>query len=237
MQVNGSYYKAIFNNSDNSFTITQAVKPPTPAVEIESKTASSITVMPLENQATYGTAEYSIDNANWQTSNVIENLSAGKSYAVYARYKGNETYVQSDTGELESVSTKAASYTITIPAVTLEAGNGGSKANIEVNSTKTFDLGYNGHVDVKINNNNNTVTEDAKLKLTRQNDTGSHTITSALLVKGKALGNINNSVATFRTKNDTPVPISFDSPTPVGGKIPAGEYSATITFEVSYSEQ
>ena len=76
---------------------------------------------------------------------------------------------------------------------------------------------------------------DGKLTLTRQNDTGKHTITSALLVNNTALGNLNNHVAAFTMDNKTPVSVSFAKPTETN--IPAGTYNGTIIFEVSYSEQ
>ena len=78
------------------------------------------------------------------------------------------------------------------------------------------------------------MTADGKLKLTRQNDTENHTITSALLIGGTALGNIDDNVAAFTMDNKTPVSISFAKPTEPD--IPAGTYSGTITFEVSYTE-
>ena len=224
-------YKAFWDGSSNSFTIKPVA--PTPTVTIAT-TASSITVEELENKDTYGGAEYSLDGRNWQPSNILTDLHSNTPYTVYARYKGNDTYVMSEMGTLENVSTSEASYTITIPAVTLVAGEEGDTANIEVNSEKTFDLGYNGRVDVTVKNDGN-VTEDAKLKLKRQNDTENHTITSPLLVNNTILGDIKKIVATFKTETDKPVTISFAKPTETN--ILAGTYKGTITFEVSYSEQ
>lgn len=228
---NGGAINGVENIINNG--IIRGLPAPTPTVEIEKTTASSITVTELENKDTYGGAEYSLDGHNWQTGNVLTDLHSNTAYTVYARYKGNNNgYAESDAGKIENVSTNTASYTITIPAVTLEAGKEDDKASIAVDSTKTFDLGYNGHVDVTIKNDGN-VSNDGKLTLKR---TGANDIiTSALFVNNTALENINKSVATFKTKTDTPVTVSFAKPTETN--IPAGTYNGTITFEVSYSEQ
>ena len=228
--ISSTKYKALWNGRDG-FDIKLAVS--APILTITNTTASSITVEELADKETYGGAEYSLDGANWQTSNVLTDLSSNTAYTVYARYKGDTIYATSDAGKVENVSTSAASYTITIPAVTLEAGKADSSASLAVDTEKTFDLGYKGHVDITVKNDSN-VTEDAELKLTRQNDTGNRTITSALLVNGSALGNISNNVATFKAKTDTTVTISFASPTETN--ILAGTYKGTINFVVSYSE-
>ena len=207
-------YQVYWDSETGRFKLSNS---DTPVVIIETKTASSITVKALDNQELYGTAEYSLDTKTWQDSNVFTNLHSagyGGNYTVYARYKGNDSYTESEAGTL-SVSTNSASYTITIPAdpnYPLEAGNADSISTISVNQDQPFDLGYNGQVDVKIKKDDK-VTDKAELKLTRQNDTGNHTITSALLVNGKALGNIDTSVATFKNKSDSPVTVSFAKPT------------------------
>ena len=228
--VSDTKYKALWNGRDG-FAIRLPVSAPT--VRIAATTASSITVEELENKDAYGGAEYSLDGKNWQTSNVLTGLHSDRTYTVYARYKGDTIYAPSDAGKLEGIRTNAASYTITIPADTLEAGKADSSASIKINTEKTFDLGYNGHVDVTVKKDS-SVTADGKLKLTRQNDTENHTITSALLIGGTALGNIDDNVAAFTMDNKTPVSISFAKPTEPD--IPAGTYSGTITFEVSYTE-
>lgn len=210
-------------------------KAPTPTVTIDTSktTASSITVTELENKDTYGGAEYSLDGHNWQTGNVLTDLHSNTAYTVYARYKGNNNgYAESDAGKIENVSTNTATYTITIPAETVEAGNSESKA--ELKPSESFDVGYGGTATVKVKKDSG-VDNDGKLTLTRQNDTGKHTITSALLVNNTALGNLNNHVAAFTMDNKTPVSVSFAKPTETN--IPAGTYNGTITFEVSYSEQ
>lgn len=229
-----NYYKATWNNSENNFVIKN--KAPTPTVSIKETTASSITVNELPNQDIYGEMECSIDGNNWTTGNILTNLQSanfGGKYTVYARYKSNSNYLESDTGKVENVSTNSASYTISIPSTTLIAGNSNSTSTISVNKNNAFDLGYKGHVDVKVKNNGNEdVTNDAKLKLKRQGDSNT-TVLSALLVNGTQLGDINNNVARFKSKDDSGVSISFAKPE---GTIPAGTYQGTITFEVSYDE-
>nr|WP_300323633.1 hypothetical protein [uncultured Anaerostipes sp.] len=209
-------------------------KAPTPTVTIDTSktTASSITVTELENKDTYGGAEYSLDGHNWQPDSVFTDLHSSTNYTIYARYKGNGDYKPSDEGKIENVSTNAANYTITIPAEPVEAGNSESKAQLK--PSDSFDLGYGGTATVKVKENSG-VDKDGKLTLTRQNDTENYTITSALLVNNNALGDINKSVATFTMSNKTPVSVSFAKPTETD--IPAGTYSGTITFVISYSEQ
>lgn len=89
-------YNAEWNGS-NGFDISSS---PTPAVTVESATASTVTVKALDNQDVYGTAEYSLDNQNWQSSNEFTELDADTEYTVYARYKGNDTYGQSKAGSV-----------------------------------------------------------------------------------------------------------------------------------------
>lgn len=222
--------ETVYKKPDGTFSNNPSEKAPTPTLTT-TQTASSITVNLTNYQSDYGQVQYKWDNGEWGTSNTLSNLSANASHTVSVRYMGQGNYTQSDTKSI-TVSTNTASYTITIPAATLEAGKEDSKTSIAVDSTKTFDLGYNGHVDVTIKNDTN-VTTDAKLKLKR---TGTQEeITSALFVNDTALGNINKSVATFKTRTDTPVTVSFAKPTETD--IPAGTYNGTLTFEVSYSEQ
>lgn len=226
-----NYYKATWNNGENNFEIKN--KAPTPTVLIKETTANSITVNELSDQNIYGTAEYRIDGQNWQKSNVFTGLKSNTNYTVYAKYTNDTGYIESEAGSLNNVLTAPASYTISIPSTTLTAGSGSSTGTISVNTSKGFDLGYNGHVDVKIQSNND-ITSDGKLILKRQNDNTGKTITSALLVNGSTFGDINKNVATFKTKDDNGVSISFAKPE---GTILAGTYQGTITFQVSYSEQ
>lgn len=198
---------------------------PTVEVSVQSTSAGSITVKELDNTVTFGEAQYSLDGQNWYTSNVL-NCHANTTYTVYARY----TKAQDKIGTTLATSSPA-SYNITIPATSLKAGGEDSNASITVDETAGFDLGYNGKVDVTIKNDG-SVTTDGKLKLKQKQGTAE--ITSALLIDGTALGDINASVAAFTMSNKTPVSVSFAKPTETN--ISAGTYSGTITFVVSYSE-
>ena len=216
--------------SGGSFTLPpfymgRIVYTPDFKVSIDSVTASSITVQPLENQTTFGTAEYSLDKVTWQESNVFNNCHSDTQYTVYARYANaaNDTYTESTPA-----STNSASYEITIPAGSeLTAGDPGSTANISINPDKLFDLGYEGKV---------IVTAPTDVTLTRQND--SIPILSALLINGNAHTNANDPVVTFDDSADQGVTVSFAQPRLAnGGTIPAGIYKGTMTFTISYEEQ
>ena len=235
LEVNGGILK--YNKADIRGSISTSgsgkINPKAPIpTNIKTKTtANTIEVIPLDNTDIYGTAQYKLDNGNWGTNTVFTNLKAQRSYTVYTRYLGNELYLVSDSSS-SSVTTSSPTYTITIPQETLTAGNESSKNEISVD-TNNFDLGYGGKVDVKVSNNG-SISSDGKLILIRQQDTGTTTITSALLVNGTPFTDINNPVATFKATNNSPVSISFEKP--VETKILAGTYSGTVTFEVSYSE-
>ena len=85
-------YKAIWNGVNGFYIYMYA---PTPTITIDKTTANSITIQPLENQDIYGTAEYKINEGQWQESNEFTGLEVDTEYTVYARYKGNDTYIQS----------------------------------------------------------------------------------------------------------------------------------------------
>lgn len=219
-------YVAEWNGSD--FVIKQPSVKPT--VTVQSKTASSITVQPLEQQETYGTAEYSLDGINWQTSNILTDLHSSTKYTLYARYRGNNSYSQSEAGTID-VSTNSANYTITIPAEPIVAGNENNKA--EIKPSDSFDIGYNGQATVKIKENSG-VSKDGKLTLTRQNDIEKRTITSALWLNNSKFTDITRPLVTFSSKADKGVTLFFAQPTETN--IPAGTYNGTVIFEVSYRE-
>ena len=97
-------YIAEWNTTSSSFAIKQTI--PVPTISIQSKTATSITVQPLADTNIFGEAEYSIDNQDWQSSNVFTGLTADTQYTVYARYKGNDTYIQSEPGSVSVTTMK-----------------------------------------------------------------------------------------------------------------------------------
>lgn len=94
---NGTSYNLRWDKNTKTFKYDNI----TPTITIADITATSITVQPLADTDIYGEAEYSINNTDWQSNNVFTGLTADKEYTVYARYKGNDTYIQS-----EAVSTK-----------------------------------------------------------------------------------------------------------------------------------
>lgn len=224
LSVDGVQYKALWNSSTSTFSI----QPAAPNVEIASQTASTITVKEPAEAAIYGGVMYSMDNQTWQTSNIFENLDSSKDYTIYMKYKGNNTYIESEVAQ-KTVKTSSASYTITIPSTTLTAGNSESKNEI---SATSMDLGYSGQVNVKVADNGN-ISKDGKLKLTRMQDV-STAIKSALLVNGAAFNDISKYIATFKSTADKPVSISFAKPTEAN--IPAGTYTGSVTFEVTYTQ-
>ena len=97
VSANGKMYQLQWNGY-SGFLIKETISAPT--VNILSKTISSITVRPLADTDIFGDAEYSINNNDWQSSNVFTGLAADTEYIVYARYKGNDRYTQSETGRI-----------------------------------------------------------------------------------------------------------------------------------------
>ena len=228
LSANGVQYKAIWNQNNSSFSI----QPPAPAVDIDSQTASSITVKEPAYAGTYGNAQYRIDGGSWQDSRVFENLKSDTSHTIEVKYIRNNSFTESDIGRKENIKTKQATYIITIPQKTLTAGNESSKNEMSVD-TNNFDLGYGGKVDVKVSKTD-SISSDGKLTLTRQQAT--ETITSALLVDSSSFTDINNPVATFTMDNKDSEKVSISFAKPAETEILAGTYSGTITFKVSYSE-
>lgn len=214
-------------------------KAPTPEVKVASQTASTITVTELADQDKYGQAKYKLMNgsttiSDWDTSNEFKELSAGNSYTVYAKYLGKDNYLASEGNT--TVTTSAASYTITIPQ-SVTAGDNSSGGQIAVNKNDKFDLGHKGQVYVKVSNNG-AISNDGKLTLTRQNDTSNQAITSAMYVNNTIFNDINKNVAEFSNINDPAVSVSFGKPSASQGTvIPAGDYSAIVTYEIKYREK
>ena len=85
---------AKWKEEDKKFQIVRIA----PTVSIDSKFSDCIKVKALEDQDIYGEAEYSTDKETWQTSNIFEDLSVDTQYTIYARYKGINNYLQSETG-------------------------------------------------------------------------------------------------------------------------------------------
>lgn len=191
------------------------------SVSVQSITAGTITVTPLNNTSTFGNAQYSLDNTNWQDSNVFNTCKAGMQYTVYARYSKAVAVVKSTTAR-----TSDAAYTVTIPATTLTAGESTSTAQISVNTGNKFDLGYDGKI---------TVSSSESVTLARKKDPTT-TLTSALFVNGKR--HTGGTIITFDIENyqSANATIQFEKPVFSGGTIPAGDYEGNMTFTISYSD-
>lgn len=86
-------------------------------------------------------------------------------------------------------------------------------------------------MDVKVKSGLN---RDGTLTLTRANDP-STTIFSQMKVNGQNFTELMQNVAVFKENYDPAVQIGFESPTSTE-TIPAGTYTGTVTFEISYSE-
>jgi len=204
------------------------LKSPTPAgASTATSTQSSITVTPPTGMdtATYGAAEYSIDQVNWQSGATFNNLKADQSNTVYVRYSGTGDYGASDPVST-TIKTAPAAYTITIPS-TLTAG--GDAQNIAVNTNETFALGYEGRVNIKVTAG---MTNNGVMTLIKSSDA----VTTQFKVNGSNFTDTDKNVASFQKADDTAVSISFTQPTYSGDKIPAGSYSGKVTFGITYAD-
>ena len=115
----------IADSSDSSTTYTMffdnislrmVTKPGTPGAPVVAEySEDSITLQPISG------GEYSLDNANWQDSNVFYDLAPWTTYTIYQRIKETETAIPSDSKQL--------SYTLIL--------NGDLDMNSEVNA---FDI-------------------------------------------------------------------------------------------------
>lgn len=123
----GKTYHVHWDSNSNTFKYDNIV----PTVTIEDKTATSITVQPLADTDIYGKAEYSINNADWQSSNVFDGLKPGTEYIIYARYKGNDAYFESDVGSIK-VATKMDGATLIQNPTGITATYGDTLSDIEL---------------------------------------------------------------------------------------------------------
>ena len=123
----GKTYHVHWDSNSNTFKYDNIV----PTVTIEDKTATSITVQPLADTDIYGKAEYSINNTDWQSSNVFDGLKPGTEYIIYARYKGNDAYLESDVESIK-VTTKMDGATLIQNPTGLTATYGDTLSDIEL---------------------------------------------------------------------------------------------------------
>ena len=106
----------------NNYGGTVKHKSPTPSIAVASVNAGSVTVKHLDNADYYGGAEYKLTNQtgtviyDWQESNKFFNLSSNTVYKVYAHYKGNDTYIQSEAGSIAVTTLKDGSTLIEEPS-------------------------------------------------------------------------------------------------------------------------
>ena len=106
----------------NNYGGTVKHKSPTPSIAVASVNAGSVTVKHLDNADYYGGAEYKLTNQtgtviyDWQESNIFFNLSSNTVYKVYAHYKGNDTYIQSEAGSIAVTTLKDGSTLIEEPS-------------------------------------------------------------------------------------------------------------------------
>ena len=148
----------------------------------------------------------------------FEGLHSNKLYYIATYWPENEYYVQSSPVS-KSTMTQSATYTVTIPAEPMTAGDE-STVSIAVDPD-TFDIGYGGKV---------TVSAPAEVTLTDV-DTDEE-LTSALLVNGEK-HEASKPVAKFTNAGDRDVEISFALPE---NMTKAGTYEGKIEFTVEYTE-
>ena len=182
-------------------------------------------------------AEPELNDPGWQevtTSGrlTFNNLKSNTTYYVWYRFS------QADANHDASIircsttyKTKPAEYPVTIPSMALTAGDSNSTADIAIDRSKTFNIGYGGVISVF-----------APTSVTLTGNTGT-TLTSALLVKKNSeteyTAHGGGTIISFDQSNYTSnrATIRFDQPLLAGGgMIPAGSYTGTMTFTISYSE-
>ena len=233
------YFRTAATNSSYASDPTQALTIPARPIfslEVSGSTASSLTVtassFPNGAEVSYQLVEQggttSSDPEDWQENGTFTGLKAGVAYAVYARCSATNSSFAAQTSV--SAATNGASYTVSIPSQA-EAGGNPVSISITEDETHPFDLGNGGQVNVKIIDDENI--DNGVLTLTREG--ASNTVTSALSVNGTAFTDLKNNVATFTEANKaSSVSLSFAAPT--GTNIPAGTYTGTVNFEISYSQ-
>ena len=225
--------------ASNSQPFTIPERAAAPQLTVTADNASSLTASVQSS----GTPEFRIKGTDgefgsWQQSETFTNLKTQDRYTIEARIAATDTSFSSASATVSEQQTKRAAYTITIPQAPLTAGDENSKNTIRVNGEETFDLGYGGHVDVRVKEDD-SMSNTGKLKLTQQ-EGGEAELTSSLLVNESAFTNPSNPIVSFTMANKTneQAVISFGDPAFEGdGAIPAGTYTGTVTFVVSYSEK
>lgn len=207
--------------------ITIPKRPQAPAAQVTA-TASKVTL-------TQNTAwEYSTDSGNqksWSSTYEFTQMGQKQTKTCYVRAKATASVFASDIQTIDAT-TNAAAFTVTIPR---EVTAGGDAVDIKINSEKAFDLGYNGHVDVKVNTDINDSFQNGVLTL-KYTDTQSSVpdITSQMKVGGNPFTDLSKNIASFQTKDAAAVTVQFEKPTQTN--IRAGKYNGIVTFAITYGE-
>ena len=239
-QATGLYRSA---TATQSFTIGKGQRTQPPAPETDSVKAGSITIKTIAGQkyicTTTSTAPAATDEG-WQSENgtagsgtlTFNDLRSNTTYYIWTYIPQDDLYNASAVSQPLQVTTNGVTYTVTIPAQTLTAGDESSTATVAIDQTKDFDIGYGGVI---------TVSAPASVTLTRTGDPDT-TLTSALLVRdssGTYTAHSGNTLISFNQSNyqSQSAEIRFGQPALASdGAIPAGSYTGTMTFTISYSE-
>lgn len=226
-----------------SFTIGKGQRTQPSAPETDSVKAGSITIKTIAGQkyicTTTSTAPAATDEG-WQPENgtagsgtlTFNDLRSNTTYYIWTYIPEDNLYYASTVSQPLQVTTNGVTYTVTIPAQTLTAGDESSTATVAIDQTKDFDIGYGGVI---------TVSAPASVTLTRTGDPDT-TLTSALLVRdssGTYTAHSGNTLISFNQSNyqSQSAEIRFGQPALASdGAIPAGSYTGTMTFTISYSE-
>lgn len=232
--VETGFYEAA--EATHEFWIMRASQDTPDAPEANSRKADRITIKTVSGQryiCTTANTEPDWNTSGWQTASgstlTFENLKADTTYYIwtYIPEKEDGNYDPSEVSDSLQTATRAAAYTVTIPAGPLTAGSSDSTAQISVNKEEVFDIGYGEKI---------TVSVPESVNLVRKNDPTT-TLTSALLVNGNK--HTGGALITFDTDNyqSASATIQFDKPVRTGGgTIPAGDYEGKMTFTISYND-
>ena len=232
-------------NTAYASTVSSVTLPARPAITLESTdaTASSLTIMAkgisAEADVQYQLigSEGSLSEDGWKDADLnggctFSKLSSNTSYTIYVRcgaVQETDTVQGSFSAQAsKAFRTSAAAFTLSIPASPVTAGDAQSTAVISIDSTRPFDLGYNGKI---------TITAPVDVTLNRENDPENTILLASLLVGGVEHTDAQSPVAVFDRK-DSYVTVSFGQPRLKEGQgtIPAGSYKGTITFTFTYDD-
>lgn len=231
------YFRTAATNSSYASVPTQALTiPARPALDVKvtGVTAKGFTVTvdgaPAGAALTYwatGTGEDADYDSSAQTSGTFTGLKANVLYDISVECAATNSSFSAEAAGTGT--TGQATFTVSIPSQA-EAGGDPVSISITEDETHPFDLGNGGQVNVKIIDDGNI--QNGVLTLTREG--ASNTVTSALSVGGTLFTDLSQNAAAFTEDSKTPVSLSIAAPT--GTNIPAGTYTGTVNFEISYSQ-